>query len=117
MIGPTHPDFGKCSNSWLTGTASWMYFAATRYILGVRPDYEGLVLEPCVPEEWKGFEVTRMCRGRKIRIMFSRSDLCIIKTHEKEYEGRVLPWDEIESIPYGSELDIKVFFSDEGELK
>ena len=63
MLGPAHERYGAASNSWLTGTASWMYFAATQYVLGFRPDYDGLVIDPCIPQEWDGFEMTREYRG------------------------------------------------------
>ena len=63
QLGPDHDRFGAGSNSWLTGTASWMYFAATQYILGFRPDYDGVVIDPCVPDDWNGFEMNRVYRG------------------------------------------------------
>jgi cellobiose phosphorylase len=55
-------------NSWLTGTASWTYQAGTQYILGIRPTYEGLEIDPCIPPEWDGFAVSREFRGVVYRI-------------------------------------------------
>ena len=63
ILGDEHPQFGLARNSWLTGTASWTYQAAVKYILGIRPDYEGLHIDPCIPEEWDGFSVSRRFRG------------------------------------------------------
>lgn len=54
---------GEAKNSWLTGTASWNFYAITQYILGIRPDYKGLLIDPCIPSSWKGFKVTRKFRG------------------------------------------------------
>ena len=54
---------GEAKNSWLTGTAAWNYFAVTRYILGIRPDYQGLLVDPCIPPSWEGFSVKRVLRG------------------------------------------------------
>jgi len=54
---------GEAKNSWLTGTASWNFYAISQFILGIQPDYEGLKVEPCIPAEWDGFEVTRKFRG------------------------------------------------------
>ena len=54
---------GEAKNSWLTGTAAWNFYAVTQYILGIRPGYDGLVIDPCIPEDWKGFRVTRKFRG------------------------------------------------------
>ncbi|RPI29420.1 MAG: glycosyl transferase [Acidobacteria bacterium] len=59
---------GEAKNSWLTGTASWNYVAVTQHILGVKPDFEGLRVDPCIPRDWSGFKVTRMYRGEKFEI-------------------------------------------------
>jgi cellobiose phosphorylase len=48
---------------WLSGTASWSYFAATQYILGIQPDYDGLRLDPCLPPAWPEITVRRRWRG------------------------------------------------------
>ena len=63
LYGRDHEWFGKAQNPWLTGTAGWMYTAATKYILGVRPDFDALVVDPCIPAEWAGFSVTREWLG------------------------------------------------------
>ena len=54
---------GEAKNSWLTGTASWNFYAISQYILGIRPEYSGLLIDPCIPADWKGFKVTRKFRG------------------------------------------------------
>jgi cellobiose phosphorylase len=54
---------GEAKNSWLTGTAAWNFYAVTQYILGIRPEYEGLLIDPCIPNEWDGFLVHRTFRG------------------------------------------------------
>ena len=59
---------GEAKNSWLTGTAAWNYHAITRYILGIQPDYEGLTIDPCIPEKWDGYTVTRKFRGTTYHI-------------------------------------------------
>jgi cellobiose phosphorylase len=58
---------GQSRCPWLSGTASWAYFAAAQYILGIRPDYDGLMIDPCVPE-WEGFTATRRFRGKVVNI-------------------------------------------------
>lgn len=62
ILGDEHPQFGLGRNSWLSGTSSWVYTAGTKYILGIRTDYEGLIIDPCIPRGWDGFEVTRIYR-------------------------------------------------------
>ncbi|HBB92851.1 MAG TPA: glycosyl transferase [Bacteroidales bacterium] len=54
---------GEAKNSWLTGTASWNFYAITQFILGIRPDYDGLIVDPCIPSGWKVFSVSRKFRG------------------------------------------------------
>ena len=59
---------GEAKNSWLTGTAAWNWYAISQFILGVRPDYDGLVVDPCIPKSLKGFRVTRRFRGATYEI-------------------------------------------------
>jgi cellobiose phosphorylase len=63
ILGDEHPQFGLGRNSWLSGSAAWNYVAGTQYILGIRPDYEGLRVDPCIPAAWEGFRVQRRFRG------------------------------------------------------
>jgi cellobiose phosphorylase len=59
---------GEAKTSWLTGTASWNFYAITQFILGIQPDYDGLRINPCIPQKWDGFEVTRKFRGATYQI-------------------------------------------------
>jgi cellobiose phosphorylase len=59
---------GEAKNSWLTGTAAWNFFAISQHILGIQPDYDGLVVNPCIPKSWEGFSVQRKFRGTECRI-------------------------------------------------
>jgi len=54
---------GEAKNSWLTGTASWNFYAISQFILGIQPDYDGLVIDPCIPCDWKGYKIIRKFRG------------------------------------------------------
>jgi cellobiose phosphorylase len=65
---------GEAKNSWLTGTASWNFYAITRYILGIQPQYDGLLINPCIPADWKGFEVVRKFRGATYHIKVTNPD-------------------------------------------
>ena len=69
VIGPAQEgDFGKAGISWLTGTASWAYIAATQHLLGIQPTFEGLEVKPCLPSHWTGVKVSRRLRGKTYRI-------------------------------------------------
>lgn len=63
IVGSAHPAFGRARHPFMTGSAGWSYFAATQYILGVRPDFERLLVDPCIPREWGRFSVRRVWRG------------------------------------------------------
>jgi len=62
---------GEAKNSWLTGTAAWNYYAITQYILGIRPDYDSLSIDPCIPKGWGNFKVFRKFRGVNYHINVS----------------------------------------------
>ena len=59
---------GEGKNSWLTGTAAWNYYAITQYILGIKPAYDGLEINPCIPSTWKEYTVKRKFRGATYKI-------------------------------------------------
>jgi len=67
--GRDHSAHGRARHPWLTGSAGWFYTAATKYILGIRPAFEGLVIDPCIPAEWDGFEVVRKWRDATYTIV------------------------------------------------
>jgi N,N'-diacetylchitobiose phosphorylase len=68
VYGRDHARYGLAQNPWLTGTAGWMYTAVTKYVLGVRPGLDGLVVDPSIPRDWDGFELQRIWRGATYRI-------------------------------------------------
>ena len=65
---------GEAKNSWLTGTAAWNWYAVTQYILGIRPDYDGITVDPCIPSEWKEFKVRRRFRDSAYEITVKNPD-------------------------------------------
>ncbi len=103
-----HPEFGLGRNSWLTGTASWMYVAATQYILGIQPVYDGLKISPCIPDNWKkvkikryfrdnwiDIEIERVGKGNKIKKIFLNSrqinsNIIKIETKNLNYHVKIL---------------------------
>ncbi len=72
IAGPDTPNHGEAKNSWLTGTAAWNYVAITQWILGIRPTYEGLCIEPVIPSTWKEFDAERSYRGVRYIIHVER---------------------------------------------
>lgn len=98
LLGPEHERYGAGSNSWLTGTASWMYFAVVQYILGFRPEYDGIVIDPCIPDSWNGFKMKRIYRGIKCNVTVKRQQNSgkVVKkliVDGKETEGNYISYD------------------------
>jgi cellobiose phosphorylase len=96
IAGKATDHFGEAKNSWLTGTAAWNYVAITQWILGIRPDYEGLRVDPCIPPSWEGFEVTRRFRGATYHIRVTNPDavskgIRSITVDGQPVEGIILP--------------------------
>lgn len=63
IAGTDTPKQGEAKNSWLTGAAAWNFVAISQWILGIKPEYEGLMIDPCIPPAWDGFEVQRWYRN------------------------------------------------------
>jgi cellobiose phosphorylase len=87
---------GEAKNSWLTGTAAWNYYAITQFILGIQPQYNGLKIDPCIPNEWDGFEVNRKFRKADYKIIISNpkhlsKGIKKIIINGKEVLGNVVP--------------------------
>jgi cellobiose phosphorylase len=72
IAGKDAPTHGEAKNSWLSGTAAWNYVAITQWILGIRPTYEGLMVAPVVPEDWKEMTVRREWRSVTFEIVVKR---------------------------------------------
>jgi cellobiose phosphorylase len=68
IAGKEAPNPGEAKNSWLTGSAAWNFVAISQWILGIRPEHEGLRIDPCLPADWKGYEAVRHFRGATYRI-------------------------------------------------
>jgi cellobiose phosphorylase len=95
------PRFGASRLPWLTGAATWMYYSATQYILGVQPDYYGLRIDPCVPSDWKSFSVKRTFRDKVFDIDFENSEgvqkgVKRIILNNKEIGGNLIPMNEVD---------------------
>ncbi len=89
IFGPESDKFGLANVSWLTGTAAWMYVAATQYMLGIKPEWGGLRIKPCLAEALLPAQVTRQFRGCTYHINITKSGGDMFIPHEpgrKHYE-------------------------------
>jgi cellobiose phosphorylase len=87
---------GEAKNSWLTGTAAWNFFAISQHILGIQPDYDGLIVNPCIPANWDGFKIHRKFRGTEYQIEVTNPNHVSKGVKElwvdgEKIEGNVIP--------------------------
>ena len=74
IVGKDHTAYGRARHPFMTGSGGWSYFSTTRYILGIRPQFDSLLVDPCIPADWKEFEVTRVFRGAEYQIRVENPD-------------------------------------------
>jgi cellobiose phosphorylase len=94
--GRDAPTSGEAKNSWLTGTAAWSFVSISQYILGIRSDYDGLIVDPCIPKNWKEFSVRRKFRNTMYNISVDNSSsvnkgVLKIFANGKEIKGNKIP--------------------------
>ena len=98
---------GEAKNSWLTGTAAWNYVAITQWILGIRPEYDGLRIDPVIPAAWEGFKVIRRFRGNTYAIEVKNPSSLNRGVKALLVGGREIPGNVIPAVPPEAEI-IKV---------
>ena len=106
VSGRDHTTFGEAHHPFMTGSAGWAYYAATQYLLGVRPEFDSLTVDPCIPADWKEFTVDRIWRGAEYRIRVTNP-----KGVEKGVAEIRLNGETVDSIPVqapGSVSEIEV---------
>ena len=89
IFGPESDKFGLANVSWLTGTASWMYIAATQYMLGIKPKWDGLEINPCLAKEMLPAKVTRIFRGCRYDITITENIKTFIPVDEKQKNCKI----------------------------
>ncbi len=87
---------GEAKNSWLTGTAAWTFYNLSQAILGIKPEYDGLMVDPCVPDGFGDFSVERFYRGTLYHIEVKnprnvRKGVDRIVVDGREIAGKVIP--------------------------
>lgn len=96
IAGKDAKNFGQAKNSWLTGTAAWNFITITQWILGIKPDYDGLKIDPCIPKDMKSYNVYREYRKTKYDITISNPEgvekgIKLITVDGKVVNTNVLP--------------------------
>lgn len=99
---------GEAKNSWLTGTAAWTFVVVSQGILGIRPDYAGLRIRPCIPKGWSGFTVTRAFRGATYAVTVKNVSGRGHGVSQVLVDGRPIAGDVVPIFPAGSRHAVEV---------
>ncbi len=103
IAGRDAPTFGEAKNSWLTGTAAWCFVNISQAILGIKPDYKGLLVDPCIPGQWERFNVTRLFRGVRYNITVMNPDrinkgIKSLTINGKQVKGNLIPFNKKDKV-------------------
>jgi cellobiose phosphorylase len=109
IAGPEAPTHGEAKNSWLTGTAAWNFVAITQWILGVRPEYEGLRIDPCIPSGWREFTMVRRFRGEMLHIRVHNPGGVGRGVVRMSVDGNEIAGNLLQPGPVGGEREIEVW--------
>jgi cellobiose phosphorylase len=89
--GPDSPWYGRGGWTWYTGSAAWLHRIVAEWVLGVRPEWDGLRIDPCLPPSWNRARMTRSWRGATYDIRIERGgDGLVVEQNGREVEGGLL---------------------------
>ena len=111
IAGVDSPRFGEAKNSWLTGTSAWTFLSISQAILGIKPDYDGLRIEPCLPDCIDGYTVHRFFRGTMLDIEVKRVFNADEEHHAKGLvvDGKALEGNVVAVKPNAYRMKVEVF--------
>jgi cellobiose phosphorylase len=107
IAGPEAITHGEAKNSWLTGTAAWAFVAITQWILGIRPELDGLRLDPVLPADWTGFTATRQFRGATYQITVQKAKGLTGRVRRLTVDGKPLESTLLPPVPIGSVVRVE----------
>ncbi len=108
IAGKDAPNFGQAKNSWLTGTAAWNFYVISNHILGVKPDWDGLKVDPCIPQGWESYQVSRRFRGATYHIAIENPDHVCRGVKSVTVDGEVIEGQVLPVFADGQAHDVKV---------
>ncbi len=113
IAGRDTPKEGEAKNSWLTGTAAWNYVAVTQWILGIRPEHDGLRIDPCIPAGWSGFSATRRFRGERLGVTVHNPEGVCRGVVKMTVDGQVVAGNLVTPGARGGEREIEVWLGNQ----
>ena len=108
IAGKDAPHFGQAKNSWLTGTAAWNFYVISNYILGIKPDWDGLKIDPCIPHGWEGYQICRRFRGAVYEIDIQNPNHVCRGVRELTVDGKKVDGNVIPAFTDGGNHQVKV---------
>jgi N,N'-diacetylchitobiose phosphorylase len=111
IMGRDHTAHGRARHPFMTGTGGWAYFSATRYMLGIRPEFDYLLIDPCIPSDWKCFHADREWRGAVYHITVQNPDGVMKGVNSIKLNGTSVA--RINAQPKGSENEILIIMGNE----
>jgi cellobiose phosphorylase len=107
--GPDSPLYGRAGWTWYTGSAAWLHRVVCEWVLGVRPEWGGLRIAPCLPTDWQQAAMTRPYRGATYRVQIQRDATLPVGSEPViNVDGAVLKGDLIEPAAAGSTVTVSV---------
>ncbi len=110
IYGNAHELHGKACHPFMTGSGGWAYFSGTQYIMGVKPGYDHLEVNPCIPKEWKNFSMTRRFRGANYNITVSNPEGVSKGVKSITIDGKEVK--NIPIMPAGTTTNVEVVMGD-----
>jgi cellobiose phosphorylase len=108
IAGSAAPRAGEAKNSWLTGSASWAYVAVSQHVLGIRPELDALVVDPCIPPSWERVVVRRVFRGARYEIEILNPGHVAKGVRLLTVTGALVEGTRIRPAPAGSRVAVRV---------
>ncbi|MDR2045305.1 MAG: N,N'-diacetylchitobiose phosphorylase [Clostridium sp.] len=105
ITGRDHARYGRARHPFMTGSGGWSYFAATRYMLGIRPQFDSLTIDPCIPADWKEFRVCRRFRNAQFDIHVENPGSVMKGIRKLFLDGREV--ERIPVLPAGTEHEVR----------
>ncbi len=110
IMGKEHTAFGRARHPFMTGSGGWAYFSVTRYILGIQPGFKTLTIDPCIPADWREFEVSRVWRDASYHIVVKNPKGVMKGVASIQLNGELV--DEIKAQPKNSINEVVIIMGE-----
>ena len=112
--GPDSPLHGRAGWTWYTGSAQWLHRVVCEWVIGVRPEWDGMRFDPCLPPSWETARMTRPWRGATLDVTVVRDETLAPGAVRVEVDGRPLEGSLLPPLPAGTSenraIEVKVRF-------